>query len=85
LPKFSVSWDSKTIRYFSHTKPDAALTLGIVLPLLPDYLIFPDLLTRFEYPSIPAGCREAASAGHIQAGAWAAAQDSRAVIPWLRL
>jgi hypothetical protein len=40
VPKFSVSWDGKTIRYFSHTKPSTPPTLRIVAPLLPGYMIF---------------------------------------------
>jgi hypothetical protein len=38
-PKLSVSWDGKTIRYFSHTKPPTPLTLRTVAPLLLDYII----------------------------------------------
>jgi hypothetical protein len=40
VPKLSVSWDGKTLRYFSHKKPGSRLAIGVLVPLLVDYLIF---------------------------------------------
>jgi len=40
LPKLSVSWDGKTLRYFAHKKPDRALGMGLSVRLVADYLIF---------------------------------------------
>jgi hypothetical protein len=40
VPKLSVSWDGKTLRYFSHKKPVLPLSIGLIVPLLVDYLIF---------------------------------------------
>jgi transglutaminase superfamily protein len=39
-PKISVSWDGKTIRYFSHRKPASPLGARLVIPLVADYIIF---------------------------------------------
>jgi hypothetical protein len=40
VPKLSVSWDGKTLRYFSHKKPSSPLGISMLVPLLVDYLIF---------------------------------------------
>ena len=40
VPRFSASWNGKTVRYFSHTKPHTSLTARVVMPLIADYLIF---------------------------------------------
>jgi hypothetical protein len=40
VPKISVSWDGKTLRYFSHKKPDLPLSISLLGPLVVDYLIF---------------------------------------------
>ncbi len=34
LPQFSVSWDGKMVRYFSHTKPSSSLRVSVVAPLV---------------------------------------------------
>jgi hypothetical protein len=39
-PFFSVSWDGKTLRYFSHRKPDSHLGWRTWASLLPDHLVF---------------------------------------------
>ena len=39
-PKLSVSWDGKILRYFSHKKPGLPLGVGLLVPLVVDYLIF---------------------------------------------
>jgi hypothetical protein len=39
-PRFSVTWDGKTVRYFAHTKPASSLKLSTVAPMVADYLIF---------------------------------------------
>lgn len=39
-PRFSISWDGKTIRYFSHKNPDSRVGLQSLIPLLPEYLLF---------------------------------------------
>jgi Bacterial transglutaminase-like cysteine proteinase BTLCP len=39
-PRFSVSWDGKTLRYFSHKKPASGLGWRAMAALLPDYLVF---------------------------------------------
>lgn len=39
-PHVSVSWDGKTLRYFSHKKPTSAPGLPRLASLLPEYLIF---------------------------------------------
>jgi Bacterial transglutaminase-like cysteine proteinase BTLCP len=39
-PRFSVTWDGKTVRYFAHTKPASSLRLSTVAPMVADYLIF---------------------------------------------
>ena len=40
VPKLSVSWDGKTLRYFSHRKPASGLSARLLAPLLLDYLVF---------------------------------------------
>ncbi len=40
LPQFSVSWDGKIVKYFSHAKPDRPLGVRAVAPLVPDYIVF---------------------------------------------
>ncbi|MGA8272327.1 MAG: transglutaminase domain-containing protein [Candidatus Sulfotelmatobacter sp.] len=52
-PKLSVSWDGKTIRYFSHKKPNSPLTARAVAPLLPDYLIFWAFLLAANFFRLP--------------------------------
>jgi hypothetical protein len=37
VPKLSVSWDGKTLRYFSHKKPTSKLGMRQLVPLLVDY------------------------------------------------
>src|SRR5215467_15126631 len=39
-PRISVSWDGKTLRYFSHKKPALPVRWTMVVSLLPEYLIF---------------------------------------------
>jgi hypothetical protein len=39
-PKFSVSWDGKTLRYFSHKKPSSSVGWKALALLTPEYLIF---------------------------------------------
>jgi hypothetical protein len=39
-PRISVSWDGKTLRYFSHKKPDSRVGWRILGPLIPEYLVF---------------------------------------------
>jgi Transglutaminase-like superfamily len=39
-PRFSISWDGKNLRYFSHRKPDSHLGLRILASLIPEYLLF---------------------------------------------
>lgn len=39
-PRISVSWDGKTLRYFSHKKPDSRVRWRILGPLIPEYLVF---------------------------------------------
>ncbi len=39
-PLFSVSWDGKTLRYFSHKKTQAHVGWRMLASLLPDYLVF---------------------------------------------
>jgi len=53
VPKLSVSWDGKTIRYFSHAKPSASLTLRAVTPLLPDYIVFLTFLSVWKILRLP--------------------------------
>jgi Bacterial transglutaminase-like cysteine proteinase BTLCP len=40
VPKVSVSWDGKTLRYFSHKKPGSPLGPRLLTLLLLDYIIF---------------------------------------------
>lgn len=40
VPKFSVSWDGKTLRYFAHKKPKAPIGWKQLAPLVSEYLIF---------------------------------------------
>jgi hypothetical protein len=40
VPKLSVSWDGKVLKYFAHKKPERELSIGLVLPLIADYVIF---------------------------------------------
>jgi hypothetical protein len=40
VPKLSVSWDGRTLRYFSHKKPGLPLGANLRMSLLVDYLIF---------------------------------------------
>jgi transglutaminase superfamily protein len=39
-PRISVSWDGKTLRYFSHKKPKSHVALPLLASLIPEYLIF---------------------------------------------
>ena len=39
-PKLSISWDGKTLKYFSHKKPTSVLGARLIVPLALDYLIF---------------------------------------------
>jgi hypothetical protein len=39
-PRISVSWDGKTLRYFSHRKPKSGVRWPTLLSLIPDYLVF---------------------------------------------
>jgi hypothetical protein len=39
-PRISVSWDGKTLRYFSHKKQKSGVQWSILLSLIPEYLIF---------------------------------------------
>ena len=39
-PRISVSWDGKTLRYFSHKKPKSHIGLLLLTLLVPEYLIF---------------------------------------------
>jgi len=39
-PKLSVSWDGKTLRYFSHKKPESRLDWGALTPLAWEYIEF---------------------------------------------
>jgi len=39
-PRISVSWDGKTLRYFSHKKPEPPTRLAIWARLAPEYLVF---------------------------------------------
>jgi len=39
-PRTSVSWDGKTLRYFSHKKPISRVPWGLLLLLIPEYLVF---------------------------------------------
>jgi hypothetical protein len=40
VPTVSVSWDGKTLRYYSHKKPEPWLGWRVLVPLVPDYLVF---------------------------------------------
>src|SRR5579864_1503566 len=39
-PRISVSWDGKTLRYFSHKKPASHVAWPILASLIPEYLLF---------------------------------------------
>ena len=39
-PRISVSWDGKTLRYFSHKKPATRVGWPILALLIPEYLVF---------------------------------------------
>ena len=39
-PKVSISWGGKTLRYYSHTKPEGPLHWRILVPLIPEYVVF---------------------------------------------
>jgi hypothetical protein len=39
-PRISVSWDGKTLRYFSHKKPGSTIKWLTIAPLIPGYLVF---------------------------------------------
>ena len=38
-PRYSVSWDRKTLRYFAHKKPDSHVGWSALVSLTPEYLI----------------------------------------------
>jgi hypothetical protein len=40
VPELSVSWDGKTLRYFSHKKPGSSLGWRVFAPLVWEYLLF---------------------------------------------
>jgi hypothetical protein len=40
VPNLSVSWDGKTLRYFSHKKPESRLGWRTLIPLVMEYLLF---------------------------------------------
>lgn len=39
-PRYSVSWDGKTLRYFAHKKPSSPVRWLTLIGLLPEYMIF---------------------------------------------
>lgn len=39
-PRISVSWDGKTLRYFSHKKPDGHVPFVTLILLIPEYFVF---------------------------------------------
>jgi Bacterial transglutaminase-like cysteine proteinase BTLCP len=39
-PRYSVSWDGKTLRYFAHKKPASSVQWSALIQLLPEYVIF---------------------------------------------
>lgn len=54
-PRISVSWDGKSLRYFSHKKPALSLGWRTLTPLVPEYLVFWTcfwLLNAFRLPLI---------------------------------
>lgn len=40
VPRYSVSWDGKKLRYFAHKKPAPGVGASAVVLLVPEYLIF---------------------------------------------
>lgn len=39
-PRYSVSWDGKTLRYFAHKRPASSLQCSTLIRLVPEYVIF---------------------------------------------
>ena len=39
-PKWSVSWEGKTLRYFSHKNPESRLGWSVLAPLIWEYIGF---------------------------------------------
>jgi hypothetical protein len=39
-PRFSVSWDGETLRYFAHKKPQSHVSWSTLISLTPEYVIF---------------------------------------------
>jgi hypothetical protein len=39
-PKLSVSWDGKTLRYFSHKKPESRYGWRTLVPLVSEHVLF---------------------------------------------
>jgi hypothetical protein len=39
-PRFSVSWDGETLRYFAHKKPQSHVAWSTLVSLTPEYVIF---------------------------------------------
>ncbi len=52
-PKVSVSWDGKTLRYFSHKKRDSTLGWGVLAPLVSDYVAFWGVFWLRNFPRLP--------------------------------
>jgi len=40
VPRVSVSWDGKVLRYFAHKKPESRLRFRLMLPLVTEYVVF---------------------------------------------
>ncbi len=52
-PKLSVSWDGKTLRYFSHKKPELRLGWRALTPLIWEYIVFWALYWLRNFYRIP--------------------------------
>jgi hypothetical protein len=53
VPSLSVSWDGKTLKYFSHKKPQSQLRWKTLVPLLLSYLAFWSWFWCFNFVRLP--------------------------------
>lgn len=69
-PEFSVSWDGKTLRYFSHKKPDTKISWWVLSPLVFEYLPFWAFLQIWKILLLPRSLWSFAKRNLLVRGVW---------------
>ena len=52
-PRVSVSWDGRTLKYFSHKKATSVIPWSTIVPLVPEYLFFWTTVTLMALLHLP--------------------------------